>query len=70
MHSQANELFATFWTDKIYLLFGSFKNLPRLLTIASVKPYLLKFMRSLRSLGFPKLRTEAAHQSVSIFKVF
>jgi hypothetical protein len=70
IHSHASELLATFWTDKMSLLAGSLRNLPKFTTTPSVNPYLLKFTRSLSNLGFARLRTDAAHQSVSIFSVF
>lgn len=70
IHSHASELFATFWTESMSLFAGSFKNLPKFATTPYVKPYLLKFTKSLRSLGFPRFRTDAPHQSVYIFKVF
>lgn len=70
MHSHAVELLATFATVRMSRLAGSLRNLPRLLTTASVMLSLLKFTSSLRSLGFPSSLILAAHQSVYIFNVF
>jgi hypothetical protein len=69
IHSQAKELLATFATVSMSLLAGSFKNLPKLLTVFYVKVYLLKLMSYAKSLGLPKSLILAAHQSVYIFRV-
>jgi hypothetical protein len=70
MHSQAFELFATFWIVKIYLFPGSFKKFPKFKTIFYVRPYLLKPTKSFKSFGLAKFLILAAHQSVSILNVF
>lgn len=70
IHSHAAELFATFCTESISLLAGSFKNLPKLFTTASDSPSRLNETKSFSNLGLLRFLTLAAHQSTYIFSVF